>query len=77
MLKPRDRELLFQALNGDLLELEQITEFDALLSELEKLSPAAVASLLAESAAAKFCDGTDPELADVLALIPEEYQELL
>lgn len=54
MLKPRDRELLFQALNGELSDLE-VTEFDALLLELEKLSPAAVASLLAESAAAKFC----------------------
>ena len=64
-------------MNGDLLELEQIADVDAFLAELGKLSPAAVASLLAESAAAKFCDGTDPELADVLALIPEEYQELL
>lgn len=77
MLKPRDRELLFQVMNGDLLELEQIADVNAFLAELGKLSPAAVASLLAESATAKFCDGINPKLADVLALIPEEYQELL
>lgn len=77
MLKPHDRELLFQAINGDLLELEQITDVDALLAELSKLSPAAVASLLAESAAAKFCDGSDPALADVMAMIPNEYRKLL
>lgn len=77
MLKPCDRELLFRAMNGDLLELEQIADVDALLAELSKLSPAAVASLLAESAAAKFCDGSDPALADVMALIPDEYRKLL
>jgi hypothetical protein len=77
MLKPHDRELLFKALNGDLLELEQIADVDAFLAELGELSPAAVASLLAEAAAAKFCDGSDSALADVMAMIPEKYQELL